>query len=152
MEDLLSAACNEIIRRSTILVAEDDEMDAFMIETAFCGANLRHLLKFVRDGQEAIHYLQGNAPYSDRRQFPVPDLLLLDLKMPRVDGFEVLRWLQLSGLSGPPVLVLSGSDLEPDKERALKLGAREYHVKSGELAKMRDFLKEVCERWLAQVG
>src|SRR5262252_9314604 len=96
----------------TILVAEDDENDAFIFQCAFTDAKLHHCMRFVHDGQEAIHYLQGTPPFNNRHQFPMPDLLLLDLKMPRVDGFDVLQWLKLSGLDAPPVIVLSGSDLD----------------------------------------
>jgi CheY-like chemotaxis protein len=78
---------------------------------------------------------------------PEPDPL--DLKMPLVDGFDVLRWLQLSDLDAPPVLVLSGSNLDGDRKRALQLGAREFHVKSPDVARTRRF---ICERCLGQLA
>src|SRR5215467_6085604 len=95
-------------QRCTVLIAEDDDIEAFFLRRAFHVAELPHVIRFVRDGQETIDYLQGHAPYDDRRKFPYPDLLLLDLKMPRLDGFDVLRWMQRSGLDRPPVIVLTG--------------------------------------------
>ena len=136
------------VRGRTILVAEDDAIDALLLRSAFSKAGLEHTLKFVLDGQEAIDYLQSKPPYTDPNEFPAPDLLLLDLKMPRVDGFDVLRWMQRSGLDQLPVLVLSGSDLDSDKQQALGLGAREYHVKSADLALMIQFFKDLSTHWL----
>jgi CheY-like chemotaxis protein len=105
-----------------ILVAEDSEDDVFLLTNAFRKAGLPHTLTFVIDGEKAIEQLQKG---------PCPDLLLLDLKMPRVTGFEVLKWLQgNSEFRGLPVVVYSSSALPEDQARAKKLGARYYVVKS----------------------
>jgi len=74
-----------------ILLVEDDPNDVFLLERAFEKAGLRDLLKVVTDGGQAIDYLSGRGAYEDREQFPLPFLLLLDLKMPGTDGFEVLQ-------------------------------------------------------------
>ena len=132
----------------TILVAEDSEMDAFVLRKAFSMAGLPHKLVFVNDGGQAIDYLKGMPPYSDRERFPAPDLLLLDLKMPKVDGFQVLRWMQFLGLDNIPVVVLSGSNLDSDKDEAMRLGANEYHVKTGHVPDVIKFLKDTSARWL----
>jgi len=132
----------------TILVAEDSEADALVLRLAYSKADLRHTLRFVQDGRQAIDYLRGKPPYSDRQQFPAPDLLLLDLKMPRVGGIEVLQWMQFAGLDRIPVLVLSGSVLEIDQFQAMRLGAREYHVKPASVDATVKFLKDASERWL----
>src|SRR5438046_465731 len=84
--------------------------------------------------------------YQNRAEFPFPDLLLLDLKMGKVSGFDVITRMQSAGVQKPPVLILSGSDLEPDKEKAMKLGAREYHVKTGDPKLVKTFLQDICER------
>jgi CheY-like chemotaxis protein len=132
----------------TILVAEDDEMDAFILNRAFTETRLPYLIKFVWNGDQAIKYLAGKHPYSDRSQFPEARLLLLDLKMPCIDGFTVLEWMQKSGRNQPPVLVYTGSQLPHDKSRALELGAREFHTKTGEFSEIVHILKGIAKRWL----
>src|SRR5437867_976474 len=106
-------------REFTILVAEDSDIDLFLLRRAYVKAHLPYALQVVHDGEEAINNLQGKPPYSNRDEFPAPDLLLLDLKMPRVDGFDVLKWMRLVALVKPPVIVFSVSDLEEDKSLAL---------------------------------
>jgi CheY-like chemotaxis protein len=82
----------------------------------------------AQDGGQAIAYLEGRHEFTDRQKFPYPDVLFLDLKMPRVTGFEVLDWLQRRA-SRPFIVVLSGSELETDVKRARALGADTYRVK-----------------------
>jgi DNA-binding response OmpR family regulator len=113
-----------------ILLAEDDENDVFLMRRAFREAGLIHPLVVVGNGQEAISYLNGEGLYADRKQYPWPCLLLLDLKMPLVDGFEVLAWLQRRRRpTRLTVVILSSSMLEQDQLQALKLGADSYVVK-----------------------
>src|ERR1041385_4413645 len=107
------------LTRKTILVAEDNPEDAFLLKRAFLQAGINVRLDFVQDGEEVIHYLKGENGFSDRTAFPFPTLLLLDLKMPRLDGFDVLRWLQgQGGLRRLPVTVLSSSDQPKDVNQA----------------------------------
>ena len=135
-------------RHFTILVAEDSDTDADLLRACFELAQLPHTLRFVKDGQQAIDYLQGKPPFDDRDKFALPDLFLLDIKMPIMDGFDVLSWLQRSQFDDIPVLVLSGSDLKVDQDRAKRLGADGYYVKTGNLPFFVKFLKEICEHWL----
>ena len=119
-----------MLKDQIILLAEDDSNDVLLIQRAFQKAGLRNILKVARDGEQAINYLSGKGIYSNREQYPLPFLLLLDLKMPGTDGFEVLEWLrnepQLKRLL---VVVLTSSNLQSDVDRAYELGANSYLVK-----------------------
>src|SRR5947208_11973317 len=114
----------------TILVAEDDADDAFFLQRAFKKLGIPTSLKFVHDGQEAIDYLHGDAQFADRLRYPLPDLLLLDLKMPRLTGFEVLGWVRKQhNLRRLPVVIFSSSGELTDINRAYDLGANSYLIK-----------------------
>jgi len=131
-----------------ILLAEDDPNDVLLIQRAFQKAGLRNVLKTVRDGDQAINYLSGKGAYSNREQFPLPFLLLLDLKMPGTDGFEVLEWLrnepQLKRLL---VVVLTSSNLQSDVDRAYELGANSYLVKPVSFDEMVHLIKRFEAYW-----
>ena len=134
-----------------ILLAEDRDDDSMLIQLAFQKTGLPHLLFQVGTGNEVVDYLEGARSFSNRSRFPSPDLLLLDLKMPRMDGFDVLAWLrQTPEKAGLPVVVLSGSDRAEDKAMAVKLGARDYYVKSADPQQTKSQLLEICSRWLDQ--
>jgi CheY-like chemotaxis protein len=126
------SALASAVKRSPILFAEDSADDVFFMQLALETAALPYPLCVVRDGQGVIDYLNGDQPYTDRRLHPLPALLLMDIKMPRLDGFAVLAWLQTRpDLDHIPVLVFTGSDLQSDRDKACALGADEYHVKPG---------------------
>src|SRR5207247_4698580 len=94
-----------------ILVADDSEEDILVMRKAFEKGGGGNPVLAVKSGEEAISYLKGEGPYSNRKEYPLPELLLLDLKMPGRDGFEVLRWIrQRPGLRGMRVVVLTSSD------------------------------------------
>src|SRR6267378_453186 len=113
-----------------VLVAEDDPSDVFFLKRAFTLAGVPTVLHFVRDGQEAIDYLEGENGYGDRERHPLPDLVLLDLKMPRMNGFDVLEWLRKQpGLKRLLVTVLTSSDQPQDINRAYDLGANSCLLK-----------------------
>jgi CheY-like chemotaxis protein len=117
-----------------ILAAEDEESDAFLLRYAFQKAGISAPLVLVRDGASAVEYLNGDAPYSDRSKFPLPATMLLDLKMPRMSGFDVLRWIaDRPKLRAIPVYVLSSSSAPADMRAASELGARGYFVKPHDL-------------------
>lgn len=116
-----------------ILLAEDRQDDVEIILKAFERACIVTPVYVVRDGEEAIQYLKGEGAYSNRAEYPLPALFLLDLKMPRVDGFEVLKWVRAQpGLSALPVVVLTSSDAIRDVNRAYELGANSFLVKQME--------------------
>src|SRR5215212_3046460 len=104
------------------LVAEDDEDTQVLIARAFRQLDLAAPLHFVSDGEEAIAYLDGKERYCDRHAHPLPALLLLDFKMPRQDGLEVLRWVRASYLREMVVVMFSASDIEKDVLEAYRCG------------------------------
>lgn len=113
-----------------VLLVEDDPNDVLLIRRAFRKSDVANPIQVVGDGEEAIAYLSGRGPYADRERYPLPVLLLLDLKLPRKSGFEVLEWLrQQPGLKRLPVVVLTSSAETPDVNRAYDLGANSYLVK-----------------------
>ena len=116
--------------QQVILIAEDREDDILLIQRALKGANVRNPLQVVRNGEEVIAYLKGKAKFANRDEFPLPSLLLLDLKMPRVDGFEVLRWVRgQPTLKAMRIIVLTSSDRINDVTLAYQLGANSFLVK-----------------------
>jgi DNA-binding response OmpR family regulator len=131
------------------LFAEDSEVDALFVKLEFA----RHpgvRLMIVKDGQEAIDYLVGGAPFNDRQQFPTPDVMLLDIKMPRISGFDFLKWRREEAPEDVrlmPVIVLSGSDLLEDVRRAYLLGANRYTVKCGNLDLLRERVTLMVQNW-----
>ena len=134
---------------SPILLAEDREDDILLIRKAFASAYIPNPLYFVRDGEEAIAYLRGEGTYANRAEFPLPDLLLLDLKMPRVDGFEVLQWIrEQPSLSSLRIVVLTSSDQLRDVNRAYQLGANSFLVKPLDFQNFRSLSKMIEGYWL----
>jgi len=116
----------------TILVADDDPNDGFFMNMAFERAGRVTPLQVTHDGVEAIAYLSGEGLYADRTQYPLPALLLLDLNMPRKNGFDVLGWIrQQPDFKLLPVYILSASSRLADINQAYALGATSYIVKPG---------------------
>ena len=119
---------------NNILVAEDNPDDFFLLKQAARKATVTSSLHAVCDGYEALAYLNGDGPYSDRIAYPWPDLLLLDLNMPRVNGFEVLEWLRKQPSRGRLIVyVLTSSCRIEDVRRAYDLGANSYVMKPARL-------------------
>ena len=116
--------------RTIILHVEDDPNDALLFNHACQKAGVAFDLQAVSDGQQAIDYLRGANNFSDRRQHPLPQLILLDLKMPRMNGFDVLSWMRgENDFKQLPVVVLTSSGHEADVKRAYAMGANSYLVK-----------------------
>ena len=132
-----------------ILLAEDQEDDVFLLHRALQKAAVANPIFVACDGQEAIDYLEGEGPYADRKTYPLPGLLLLDLKMPRMNGFDLLAWVQShAAFDSLPTVVLSGSGQEQDVVKAKKLGADEYRVKPGAADELTKIVHELHVRWL----
>jgi CheY-like chemotaxis protein len=135
--------------QAVILLAEDREDDIVLVRKAFAKAFINNPLQVVRDGAEAIAYLAGIGKYSNRDEYPLPDLFLLDLKMPKVDGFEVLKWLRLHpSLSGLRVVVLTSSEDMRDVNLAYKLGANSFMVKPLDFENLMELTRFLTSYWL----
>ena len=134
----------------TILLAEDNADHALIFLQALKAAGFSNAAHVVTDGEQAIFYLRGEGIYSDRKTYPIPLLLLLDLKMPKLDGFGVLDWLrkQPAPLRDLPVLVLTTSNYEPDIARAYKAGANSFLVKPTDRADCITQMKGLGDFWL----
>jgi len=132
-----------------ILLVEDNPVDVMLMRRAFRELEFSYRLAVVGDGAQAIQYLNGEGPYAARAEFPFPNLLLLDLGLPHVDGFQVLRWLRSQKtLQHLPVIVLSGSSFSPDIKRAYAAGANSFLTKPSGLAELIGAMKGLTEYWL----
>lgn len=131
-----------------ILVAENNADDAFFLRCAFEEARIEASINFVHDGQELVDYLRGEPPFSNRVLYPIPTMVLLDLALPRIDGFRVLAWMQKeTWMQSLVVVVLSGSELPADFERAYGLGAIEYLVKPQSPQQLVPMVRRLQELW-----
>ena len=134
---------------AVILLAEDREDDVLLIRQAFARAHIPNPLFVVKDGEEVVSYLKGEGKYSSRAEYPLPDLLLLDLKMPRMNGFEVISWIRgQPGLAGLRILVLTSSDEMRDVNKAYNLGANSFLVKPHDFEDFIELSKIMREFWL----
>ena len=114
----------------TILLVEDDENDVLLMKRAFQKANILNPIQVVRDGESALSYLGNQQMYADQNKYPMPVLILLDLKLPRKSGLEVLAWVKgQESLKRVPVVVLTSSKESVDVGRAYDLGVNSYLVK-----------------------
>ncbi len=133
----------------TILLVEDDPNDVLLIQRAFRRASVTNPIQVVGDGEAAVDYLAGRGPYQDRSSHPLPAIMLLDLKLPRRSGFEVLEWLRRQpGLRRLPVVVFTSSALAADIRRAYELGASSYLVKPLEFDSLQNVLRTLGTYWL----
>jgi CheY-like chemotaxis protein len=132
--------------RPVILLVDDNPHDVVLIRLAFRRVGIIDTIQLVKDGAEAMRYINGEGAYADRHQFPIPTLILLDLKMPQTSGFDVLQWIrEQPELSNVIVVVMSGSKNDQDIERAYALGANSYLIKPTrfeEMVKMMETLKD----------
>lgn len=130
----------------SVLHVEDEPSDRMIIDAAFRKAAPGVRLMAVVDGAEAIEYLSGQGIYKNRDAHPLPQLVLLDLKLPKKSGFEVLEWVKAQpGLKQIPVIILTSSPESKDVDRALGLGASSYLVKSIDLKEMRGIVHGIGE-------
>ncbi|HYG34685.1 MAG TPA: response regulator [Clostridia bacterium] len=132
-----------------ILIADDDEDFVLLLRTAFECVGISSELKVVGDGAGAISYLKGEDQYSNRNCFPLPELLLLDLRLPRVSGANVLSWVrrrpEFDKLS---VVILTGAELEGEGERLVQMGANEHLVKPMDFTRLVEMVEHLVNSWV----
>jgi CheY-like chemotaxis protein len=133
----------------SILLVEDDSNDVLLVRRAFRKANIQIPINIVADGEEAIAYLTNQSPYDDPEQYPVPSLILLDLKLPRITGLEFLEWCRNQPrFKRLLVVVLTSSQEHPDVSKAYDLGANSYLVKPLKFDDLMTLMKNVYDYWL----
>ncbi len=140
---------SQLKKLPAILLVEDDPDDITLTEHAISRSRLANPLRVVRDGEEAINYLAGRGAYRDREKYPLPFLVLLDLHMPKINGFEVLRWIRSRpDLAHLRVAVLTSSKEERDYALALQLGADSYYQKPGSLEELVSLMFRLKAHWV----
>ena len=133
-----------------ILLVEDNQMDVALTLDAFKEAKLQNKINVARNGEEALDYLFGRDKYSDRTLFPIPSLILLDLKMPGIDGFEVLRQIKnTKKLKRIPVVILTSSKEEGDRALSYDIGANSYLMKPIAFNGFVDVVKKIDDYWFS---
>jgi CheY-like chemotaxis protein len=135
-------------KKLEILLAEDSSDDLELIRMALSKDNLPGTFHIVRNGQEAIDYLKGQGKFENRSTYPFPDLMVLDVKMPQVTGFEALQWLRNHpACASMPVVMLSGSESKEDIEQAYRLGANSYFSKPPTVNALTALLRALVHYW-----
>jgi len=134
-----------------VLYVEDEENDVVLMQYAFQKANVARSMQYVNTGQDAIDYLSGTGRFADRRAYPLPCLLLLDLNLPLLSGMEVLQWIHgQTALANLPVVVFTSSEHPRDKEQARQLGAADYLLKPADPRKYVELVRQLQQQWLQQ--
>jgi len=132
----------------SVLVAEDEESDFLLLERALKRSDERLKIYRVRDGVEGMEYIKGEGEFADRVRFPLPQMLIVDLKMPRMTGMEFLAWLR----SEPsrrviPTLMMSSSEQAADVRQAYELGANTYFLKPSDFRSLVELCKQIAAYW-----
>ncbi|MBL0226540.1 MAG: response regulator [Geobacteraceae bacterium] len=134
----------------TILLVEDNPDHAVLVMRSLGDFKVANRILHVEDGQAALDYLSGNGPYADRMTYPLPNLILLDLRLPKIDGLEVLREIKANaGLKPIPVVVLTTSDAEQDLTKAYEFGANSFLTKPIDFLEFTSLMRDLGFYWLA---
>jgi len=140
-------------RPQALLLVEDDPNDVHFFHRGLEKAGLADGLQVAEDGEEAIAYLEGRGSYGNRAEYPLPALIVLDLKLPKRGGLEVLRWLRReSSLREIPVIILTSSQEASDIARAQELGVMAYHIKPVEFKDTCNLVKSLGLHWARLSG
>jgi CheY-like chemotaxis protein len=138
-----------VLNPAPILHVEDNEDDQFFLKRAFAAAGVQNAINFVEDGEKALDYLSGKGHFANREQYPLPCLVILDLKLPKLHGLEVLKWIRAQKvLKSIVVVILSSSPLRNDVDMAYDLGANSFIVKPLTAEQMNHLARLVKEYWL----
>lgn len=136
-------------RSKTILLADDDPDDVLLTKLACERSGIAHSMAVVGDGAKAIDYLAGNGEYSDRQTYPLPGLILLDVKMPKLDGLDVLAWIRTQPqFANIPIIMLTNSNEPKDVDRAYRLKVTSYLLKGAKMADFEQAMRVVLKYWL----
>jgi CheY-like chemotaxis protein len=132
------------MEENVVLVVEDSAKDLALVLAAFEEWGVKNPLQIVSDGQQATDYLAGNGIYADRRTYPLPSLVLLDLLLPKISGLSLLAWIRARpDTASLPVVVLTGSRNHEDFDKAHRLGATACAAKSHDLAELREVIQHL---------
>jgi CheY-like chemotaxis protein len=138
-----------MISPDLILYVEDEETDVLLLQHVLAKVGIRNPFQRVKDGKSARDYLAGNAPFENRRRYPLPGLVLLDLNLPYWSGFEVLEWIrQQPQFQGLPVVAFTSSNRPDDIARAYAAGANGYVVKPSALSELTNLVVALHSFWL----
>jgi CheY-like chemotaxis protein len=139
----------ELTVRHTVLLVEDNPDDALLMKRALEKAGIAGNVQIATDGKQAIEYLTGAGSFSDRRAFPLPQLILLDLQLPQMHGLKVLEWIRSQPqFRSTVVVVLSSSRQTGDIQLAYKLGSNSYLLKPPSLEKLYEMVGAIALYWL----
>jgi CheY-like chemotaxis protein len=140
----------EVSAKHTILLIEDSEDDAALMQRALRKSSITDCVHIAKSGKEAIEYLKGVGPFSNRQEFPLPQLILLDLQMPEMHGLKVLEWIRAQPeFRSTVVIVLSSSRLPGDVQLAYRLGSNSYLVKPPTLDMLYQTVAAISQYWLS---
>jgi CheY-like chemotaxis protein len=132
-----------------VLSVDDNDVDGALLERAFKRCNIPSRLFRVSEGPQAMAYLTGHGIYADRDQYPLPDLILLDLVMPKMSGTEVLKWIRdQQELKKTAVLIFTSSEKPEDVKSTTKLGAQGYLVKPTKFEDLKNMVRTIYSEWL----
>lgn len=140
---------NYMADHAVVLLAEDEEDYVLLVQRAFAEAKIPNPLYVVSNGQDLMSYLKGDGQYANREEYPLPELLLLDLKLPRFSGLEAIGWIRSQpGLQGLRILVLTSSEQIRDVNDAYRLGANSFLVKPFDFVDLIQLSRLISEFWL----
>jgi CheY-like chemotaxis protein len=130
-------------------LVDDCEDDILLSRQAFETSGILNPLYTLSDGEEAVLYLEGFGPFANRAEFPLPDLVLLDIKMPKIDGFKFLKWVRAHAhFKSLPIMVLTASDDPEDVATAYRLGANAFLVKPLDFTNFCHMMRSLVSFWL----
>lgn len=141
----------EISRPPVVLSVDDNDVDGALLERAFKRTSIPARLYRVSEGPQALAYLSGDGIYRDRDSYPLPDLVLLDLAMPKMSGVDVLRWIrEQAGIARTRVLIFTSSEKPEDFQVAKEIGADGYVLKPTKFDDLKRLVKQIQSDWLDQ--
>lgn len=135
-------------KQKVILLVEDDPNDVILVKRAMKKAEVKSKIKVVKDGEQAMDYLGGGAKYENRKEYPIPDMILLDLKLPKKSGLELLEWVDNQPkIRRIPIVILTSSRENEDVNKAYDLGVNSYLLKPVSFDNLLEMMKITISYW-----